>query len=75
MKYNLKFVFSPPHATKFIEIFESEVGKKDRSEITIKKKGEKVYFDIKASDLTALKAAANLIIKMLQIYEKTIELK
>ncbi len=44
--------------------------KRDRSSFTVRKDGEKVIFDIEASDATALRATLNSLTQLLSVYEK-----
>jgi len=46
-----------------------------RSSIKIASSKGKITFSIKADDATALSATVNSVIKLLTVYEKTIELK
>jgi tRNA threonylcarbamoyladenosine modification (KEOPS) complex Pcc1 subunit len=74
MKYGLVLTFNVNDPEKVFRIFALEAGKKDRSEIKIEKGKDKIIFKVKSKDSVALKASANLIIKILTIYEKTLEM-
>ena len=74
MNYDLVLETDVINSQKFFEIVNGEEGKKDRSEISISTEKNKVNFHITATDVTALKSSINRIIKVLSIYEKTIEL-
>lgn len=71
MKYNLVLTIDTKNPDKFFQIVNSEGGRKDRSEIKVRKAEQKVIFNISAGDPVAMKASVNLILKILIIYEKT----
>lgn len=71
MKYNLVLTIDTKNPDKFFQIVKSEEGRKDRSEIKVRKAEQKVIFNISAGDPVAMKASVNLILKILTIYEKT----
>ena len=68
--YRLNLDFHTQKADKLYNILSDQADKKDRSEIKIAKKKEKITFTINAKDATALRASANTIIKTLQVIEK-----
>jgi tRNA threonylcarbamoyladenosine modification (KEOPS) complex Pcc1 subunit len=57
--------------SSFLKTIIKESEKKDRSDIKIKRKNNKIIFNIVAKDIIALKAAVNRVIKSIIIYEKT----
>lgn len=71
MKYNLTLTFNTDNPEELYKIIKCEAGKKDRSEIKIKKEKNKIIFDISANDSIALKSSMNLALKILTIHEKT----
>ena len=71
MKYNLVLSFDTNNSNNVYRIIKNEAGKKDRSEIDIKKEKDKITFNISANDSTALKSSINTVLKILTIYEKT----
>ncbi len=71
MRYNLTLTFNTENPERIFQIFGSEAGKKDRSEIKIEKENKKINFRISANDSIALKASVNIIIKILKKKKKT----
>ncbi|MBR9699474.1 hypothetical protein GOV09_03405 [Candidatus Woesearchaeota archaeon] len=68
--YHLALDFHTKDADKLFKVIKVEADKKDRSELKIEKKKDKIIFIIDAADATALRASANTVIKILQIIEK-----
>ena len=74
MNYNLVLEIKSKDIESLYAIAKSEVGKKDRSEIIIKKKNGLIIFNILAKDIVALKASTNHIYKTIETFEKALNL-
>ncbi len=70
MRYNSEIIFNTEDSSRIFSIFNEEAGKKDRSEIKVEEKKDKIVFNISSKDITSLKASTNLILKSLEVYEK-----
>ncbi|MCK5282044.1 MAG: hypothetical protein KAK00_01420 [Nanoarchaeota archaeon] len=74
MKYNLVLAVDAENPEKLFQIIQPEINKKKRSEIKVKKEKQKIILEVSAIDAIALKASTNLLLKILEIYEKSKEL-
>jgi tRNA threonylcarbamoyladenosine modification (KEOPS) complex Pcc1 subunit len=77
MKYSLVLKVDTEKANELFEVAAVEAGKKDRSGIEVERadgpqKG--VIFKVSSKDATSMRASLNIVIKILQIFEKTREL-
>ena len=74
MSYSLTLKAKIKNIEKVFKAIEKESGTKDRSSLTSEKKEGSIQFKVSANDVVALKATINTIIKILTIYEGSIEL-
>lgn len=73
MKLKAVLEFSTCNIEEIYRIAKCEEVKKNRSEISIQKKKNCVLFIIKAEDLQAFKSSFNLVVRILDIYQRTYE--